>query len=166
MDIEAAQAIALFTVHGYSLAPGACQQAKADKLSRPKLSKESTSEDWEYFITKWDAYKTATRIADHDATLQLLECCEDSIRNDLHRYHSNIAMATEIDALAAIKTLAVKAENAMVSRMTLLTRTQDKEEGVRSFAAHLRGQAKVCKFSKNCSHNPIEAVNYTDDKTK
>ena len=150
-DIEAAQTIALFTVHGYSHAPGACQQAKPDKLSRPNVSKESTSEDWEYFITRWDAYKTATRIADHDATLQLLECCEDSLRKDLHRSHSNIAMATEIDALTAIKTLAVKAENAMVSGMTLLTMTQDREEGVRSFAARLRGQAKICKFSKNCS---------------
>ena len=103
-DIEAAQAIALFTVHGYSHAPGACQQAKPDKLSRPKVSKESTSEDWEYFITRWDAYKTATRIADHHATLQLPECCEDSLRKDLHRSHLNIAMATEIDALAAVKT--------------------------------------------------------------
>ena len=165
-DIEAAQAIALFTVHGYSHAPGACQQAKPDKLFRPKVSKESTSEDWEYFITRWDAYKTATRIADHDATLQLLECCKDSLRKDLHRFHSNIAMATEIDALTAIKTLAVNAENAMVSRMTLLTMTQDREEGVWSFAARLRGQAKICKFSKNCSHNPFEAVNYTDDMVR
>ena len=53
-DIDAAQAIALFTVHGYSHAPGAGQQAKPDKLSRPKVSKESTSEDWEYFIIRWD----------------------------------------------------------------------------------------------------------------
>ena len=165
-DIEAAQAIALSTVHGNSHAPGACQQAKPDKMSRPKVSKESTSEDWEYFITRWDAYKTATRTADHDATLQFLECCEDSLRKDLHRSHSNIAMATEIDALAGIKTLAVKAETAMVSRMTLLTMTQDREEGVRSFAARLRGQAKVCKFSKNCSHSPFEAVNYTDDTVR
>ena len=153
-DNEAAQAIALFTVHGYSHAPAACQQAKPDKLSRPKVSKESTSEDWEYFITRLDAYKTATRIADHDATLQLLECCEDSLRKDLHRSHSD---------MAAIKNLAAKAENAMVSRMTLLTMTQDREEGVRSFAVRLRGQAKICKFSKNCSHNPFEAVNHTDD---
>ena len=58
------------------------------------------------------------------------------------------------------------AQNAMVRRMTLLTMTQDREEGVRSFAARLRGQAKVCKFSKNCSHNQFEAVNYTDDMVR
>ena len=52
-------------------------------------------------------------------------------------------MATKIDALAANKTLAVKAENAMVSRMTLLTMTQNREEGVRSFAARLQFQTKV-----------------------
>ena len=122
-DIEAVQAIALFMVHWYSDAPDACQKAKPDKLSGRKVSNESTSEDWEYFIPRWDAYKTATRIADHDATFQLLECCEDSLRKHLHRSNSDIAMATEIDALAAIKTLAVKSENAMVTRMTLLTMT-------------------------------------------
>ena len=167
-DIEAAQAIALFTVHWYSHAPGACQRAEPDKLSRAKVSKESTSEDWEYFISRWDAYKTATRIVDHDATLQLLECCENSLRKDFHHSHSNIAMATEIDALTAIKTLAVKAENAMVSRMTLLTMTQDRKEGVRSFATRLRcqGKVKVWKVWKNCSHNPFEAVKYTDDMVR
>ena len=46
VDIDAAQAIALFTVHGYSHAPGAGQQAKLDKMSRPKVFKESTIEDW------------------------------------------------------------------------------------------------------------------------
>ena len=116
----------------------------------------------EYFVTSWDAYKTATRIADHDVTLQHLECCEDSLRKDLYRSYSNIAMALAIDALTAIKTLAVKAENAMVSRITLPTVTQNREEAVRSFAARLRGQIKICKFSKNCPHNPFEAVNYTD----
>ena len=33
VDINAAQAIALFTVHGYSHAPGIGRQAKPDKLS-------------------------------------------------------------------------------------------------------------------------------------
>ena len=47
-----------------------------------------------------------------------------------------------------------------------MTMTQDREEGVRNFAARLRGQANVCKFSKKCSHNPAEAVNYTDDMVR
>ena len=58
----------------------------------------------------------------------------------------------------------MNADNAMVSRMITMTTTQDREEGTRNIAARLRGQAKVCEFSKNCSHNPLEAVNYTDDR--
>ena len=144
-NIEAAQAVAHFLGHGYSHAPGACQQAEPDKLSCPKVSKKSMSGDWEHFITRRDAYKTATRIADYDATLQLLACCEGSLRKDLHRSHSNIATATETNALAAIKCLAVKADSAMVSRMTLKTmKAHDREVDVRNFAAHLPVQAKVC----------------------
>ena len=88
------------------------------------------------------------------------------VGKDLRRSHSDIAMAIEKDALAAIKTLVVKAENAMVSAMTLLTMAQDREECVRNCAARLRGQAQVWKLSKNCSHNPFEAVNYTDDMVR
>ena len=150
-------------VHGYSHAPGACQHSKPDKLTRPNVSKKSTSGGWEYFITRWDAYKRATRIVYHDATLHLLECFEDSLRQDLHSSHSNIAAATEIDALAAIQNLAVKAKNAIVSRMTLMAITQNREEVVRRFDPRFQGQAKVWRFSKNGSHNPFEAVNYGDD---
>ena len=39
-DMDAAQAIALFTVHGYSHAPGAGQQAKPDKLSTKSVQRE------------------------------------------------------------------------------------------------------------------------------
>ena len=46
-----------------------CQQDKADKLTRKKVSKETTSGDVVYFITRWDAYKRAKRIADHYSTL-------------------------------------------------------------------------------------------------
>ena len=62
--------------------------------------------------------------------------------------------------------LAVKAENAMVSRMTPMTLTQNKEEGVRSFAVRLRSQTNVCMFSKHCSHKPSGAVNYIDDMAR
>ena len=46
--------------------------------------------------------------------------------------------------------------------MALLTMAQEREEGVRNFAARLWGQAKICKFTKECTHNPAEAVNYMD----
>ena len=83
-----------------------------------------------YNVSCTYAQKTTTRIADHDTTLQLLECCENSLREDLHRSHSIFATATETDELAAIKKLRVKTENVMVGIMTSMTMTQDREEGV------------------------------------
>ena len=44
--------------------------------------------------------------------------------------------------------------------------TQDREEGVKRFAARLGGRVMVCKITKHCSHNPFEAVIYTDDMVR
>lgn len=57
---------------------------------------------------------------------------------------------TEAALLAAIKSLAVTAENPKVARVTLSRMTQDRTEPIRSFAARLRGQAEVCRFIKKC----------------
>lgn len=48
----------------------------------------------------------------------------------------------------------------MVSLVYLHNMKQDREEGVRNFAAHLSGQADVCKFTVTCVSN--EKVNYRD----
>ena len=67
--------------------------------------------------------------------------CEDSLQKDLQRFHPNIATATEIGALAEIKTPAAKAENVM---MTLMNMTQDREEGVStSFVLFVSGRGKA-----------------------
>lgn len=68
------------------------------------------------------------------------------LRRDLHRESSEIETKNEDEILAAMKLLAVKKENNMVARVQLHNMTQDNEEGVRNFAARLRGQADVCKL--------------------
>ena len=47
-----------------------------------------------------------------------------------------------------------------------MTKTQNRLVGVRSVAPRVRGQAKVRKFPKNCSNNPSETVNCTDDNIR
>ena len=47
-----------------------------------------------------------------------------------------------------------------MSRITLHSLRQDKDEGIRNFAARLRGQADVCKFTVYCSCNPGMEVNF------
>ena len=73
--------------------------------------------------------------------------------NQLGRKSADIIMAT-------IKSLAVRQENTLVSRITLHCLRQDKDEGIRNFAARLRGQADVCKFTVHCSCDPGMEVNF------
>ena len=49
----------------------------------------------------------------------------------------------------------------MVARVTLNNMRQDRDEPVRAFAARLRGQAGVCKFTHPCTGCGGE-TNYTD----
>ena len=56
---------------------------KADKVRRPTIAGGGSSEDWQYFVTRWEEYASATKLADKDKVLQLLECCDEQLRRDL-----------------------------------------------------------------------------------
>ena len=69
------------TDHKTSSAPVAA--AKTEKVKRPTVSIGGTSEEWSYFMSRWQDYKTATRIDGTDVVIQLLECCDETLRKDL-----------------------------------------------------------------------------------
>ena len=98
----------------------------------------------------------------NDRVAQLLECCEEDLRKDLTRTAGGSLLDKEEQlVLNAIKSLAVRQENIMVARVTLHNMKQDREEPIRTFAARVRGQAHICKFSQTCptcNHD----VSYTD----
>ena len=78
--------------------------AKIDKVRRPMVSPAGTSEDWSYFLTRWDDYKEATKITGKDLVIQLLECCDEDLRKDLTKNAGgSLTSKPEIDVLAAIK---------------------------------------------------------------
>ena len=137
--------------------PGSRHQDRNGEKTNITISAGGTSEEWTYFTSRWTDYKTATKVSGQDVVIQLLECCEESLRKDLTRNNGgSLTGKTEEAVLAAIKQLAVREENVMVSRVNM---HQDRDEPVRHFAACLRGQATVCKFitkCPNCSHE----VNY------
>ena len=54
----------------------------------------------------------------------------------------------------------------MVSRLTLHNLRQDRDEGVRNFAARIRGQADVCKFTVKCSCDPRMDIGFTDQMVR
>ena len=61
--------------------------AKPDKLRRPSLTVGSSTEEWNYFSTRWTTYKTATKLTGSDVIVQLLECCDEPLRKDMTRVH-------------------------------------------------------------------------------
>ena len=146
----------------YNTVPVVRDKAAIDKVKRPIVSALGTSEDWVYFESRWLDYKAATGISGPEAALQLLECCDEALRKDLTRNNGgSLRDNEEDDILEAIKHLAIRQENVMVSRVELGGMRQDRDEPVRSFAARLRGQAHVCKYSVTCP-NCSTSVSYAD----
>ncbi|KAJ8349596.1 hypothetical protein SKAU_G00247260 [Synaphobranchus kaupii] len=139
-------------------APGA--NAKMEKLKRPSIALAGTGEAWSYFITRWGEYKTGTKLVGPDIVAQLLECCEEDLRKDLTRAAGkSLADSDEKDVLAAMKALAVRAENTMVARVALSNMRQGYEEPIRSFHARIKGQADTCKYEMKCTKTGCDQVN-------
>ena len=104
-----------------------------------------------------------------NASAHLIECCEEELRLDLHRNHGNMENEPEKDVIAAIKKLAVRAENVIVARVRLLNMKQDRDEPVCSFTAKLKGQAGTCNYIKkhkctSCNH--ASEINYSEDMVR
>ncbi|KAK2564365.1 hypothetical protein P5673_011790 [Acropora cervicornis] len=168
-DVEDALAAVLISVHSngtHVAAPTTSQHtnaAKIERVKRPTISAAGSSEEWTYFLTRWQEYVDATQITGKDKVLQLLECCDDNLRKDITRNAGgSLANKTVEQVLEAVKKLAVREENAMVARVQLSDMKQDRDEAIRNFGARLRGQASVCKFTTACP-SCNTAVNYTDN---
>ena len=161
-DAEAAVCVELLKIHATIHSTNTSTTAKVEKVKRPTISAAGTSEEWQYFESRWTDYCDATKITGKDKVVQLLECCDEQLRKDLTRNAGgSLANKSEGDVLAAIKRLAVREENCMVARVQLHNMCQDRDETIRSFGARIRGQAGVCKFTIKCTSCDA-AVNYTD----
>ena len=164
---ESAIALQVLTIHGYSHLPKPVthQQPQQERPKRPKVDMGCTSERWSYFKSCWATYKQLTNITGNDATVQLLECCEDTLKLALFRAHNDqLQSKKEPDVLEAIEKLAVEPEKEIVERVRLLNMRQDRDELVQSFVTRLRGQARMCKFvfKFKCSCDVESDVNYSD----
>ena len=89
-DVEATIALELLKVHDrhhpVTVSNNTC---KVEKVRRPVVTSSGTSEDWRYFLQRWEEYKKATGIQGEELVLQLLECCEETLRRDLSRNNAS-----------------------------------------------------------------------------
>lgn len=109
-DVEAVVAAALITAHATShQTSSGPTQARVEKVKRPSVSSAGTTEDWEYFKSRWSDYVRATRLEGPDRIIQLLECCDDQLRKDLTRNAGGtLTGMTEDEVLTAMRRLAVR----------------------------------------------------------
>ena len=142
------------------------QAARAEGVKRPSISSAGTTEDWLYFQSRWIDYVKATKLEGTDRVILLLECCDEQLRKDLTRNAGGtLTEMTEDQVLKAMKTLAIREENTMVSRVALRNMRQGRDEPVHTFGARLRGQASVCKFTQPCPSCEAN-VDYTEVMVK
>ena len=163
-DTETVVAAALITAHAteHNSSGAGAATARVEEVRRPCVSSAGTSEDWQYFTSRWGDYARATKLTGADRVVQLLEFCDEQLRKDLTRTAGGtLTGKTEDEVLAAIRSLAVREENAMVAQVALNNMRQDWDESVRAFGARIRGQAGVCKFVLECTGCRAE-VNYTN----
>lgn len=160
---ETAVVVAMLNIHATAhTAPPreSGTNTKMEKLKRPSIALAGTAEAWSYFVTRWGEYKTGTKLTGHDVITQLLECCEEDLRKDLTRAAGrSLVDSNEVDVLAAMKKLAVRAENTMVARVALSNMRQGHEEPIRSFHARLKGQADTCKYETVCTKEGCDQIN-------
>ena len=140
------------------------RQTKADKLKRPSVSLAGTSEEWAYFVIRWNEYKAVNKLTGTDVVTQLLECCDEDLRRDLTRAAGGtLTGKEEAEVLTAIRTLAVCQENTMLVRATLHNMRPDRDEAIRSFGARIKGQAGISKYTIKCKREVCNAdIDYTD----
>ena len=78
--------------------PPVVPRASALKLVRPKIQHNSSCEDWNAFIRRWDTFRIGTGITDQTAPIQLLECTDEKLGNIVLQAHPNFTTRTLIEA--------------------------------------------------------------------
>lgn len=126
---------ALTHTHATSTNPAQPTKQKPPKISRPSITKDTTEEDWNTFVKKWNLFKNGTDIPPTQVTTHLWQCCDPDLEAELFKDVQNIATITEADLLNSIKRLAVISIAASVRRAEFLALHQDHGQPIRSFAA-------------------------------
>ena len=170
-EMEAVLAAAVLTVHATAHAGGGGNNssgaARPPPMERPKLQINCPRADWEVFHAKWRSFKIATNVTGEKKVHQLLGCLDSDLTGLVYNEHASPESLPEEELLELIKQVAVRPENIWVLWERLHAMKQDSSEPVTSFAARLKGQARLCGFqhvrkcvSPNCDQ--INTFDFTD----
>jgi len=97
------------------------------KIERPHVTKGSSKETWNAFLTKWQMFKRGTNLTLVEPVQHLFQCCEDKLGDDILRSHQNAVSGTKDQLMAEIKRYAVIPVAISVRRSDFLSVRQDHE---------------------------------------
>ena len=140
------------------------RNGRAERMKRPTISSGISQQNFSFYLRDWKLYEKY--IHPTEITSELIASCDDELRINLYRNYSDIENETKEVILEAIKSFAVKSESFVVHQTNHIKMRQGRDEGIRKFAARLKGQASVCEYVTpcgckcKCPDKPL--VNYGD----
>ena len=134
---------------------------KIPKAKAPVAHLEMSESKWNFFISEWERYKRSTNQKDKECQDQLIDACEEELREDMFKtLGKEMWKKPEVQLLKEIKKLTVKCQSKQVNRHKLQKMMQVPGEQATQFLARLRGQAALCETScEKCN----SIVRYEED---
>ena len=130
-DIDVVGAAAILNVHSHyhmNAPTPAAPVTRAPRFERPRIQPNSTSEDWNAFIRRWDTFRLGTGITDAAAPGQFMECASEQLGNVVLRAHPTFTVQPLAEALATLKSIAVIPIALGVLQSNLAAMRQDPDE--------------------------------------
>ena len=137
---------------------------KAPPVERSKLQSLCPKADWVVFMSRWKSFKAATNLPAPRIVHHLLGCLDEEVSKLVYNETASPKIMDELTLLKLIERVAVKPENMWLMRETLHSMKQDVGEPITSFAARLKGQARLCGFTKEvgCSKDNCDGKHKLD----
>ena len=135
---------------------------KVEKPKRPTLTVNMAETDWTFFEHKWERYKRQSGITGQQVIDEVWACLDA----DLERlaFQDGIHSTNGEELLQKIKSLAVSTVHPSLHVVNLHSLQQSDSETVKAFSARVRGVAKNCNLTKQCtSASCTENVSFEEE---
>ena len=135
------------------------------KPDRPMVNADLDDSEWELWKDRWRRYKGMVKISTpSELRMELRASCSEEVDRLLFQYvgSSVLDIATEIELLEHIKSVAVKSTHIEVHRNFFGSLVQSDGELVTHYVARLKSHAAMCNFTIKCSCDPSSNVSYAE----
>jgi hypothetical protein len=119
--------------------------------------------DWRYFLDDWDVFQELANIGPNvpRRRLEFWNCMAPELKHMCKDAGIRESTETEQALIQAIKELAVRQNNVLISQVQFMNMGQEREESGLSYSARLRGKSSQCSFTVTCAGCEVD-VSYAE----